>query len=566
MDTAVTRSFVQPKMTSADKAVAHARLDLQDLLLALRPDLCAQFGFDTPKGRPRFIDWLITSGLLEYKALEEDPAFRAQVLGSARGDLSGVQVLLWQARPDVQQLYPLPAMQAEYLKWFYRHGVGEHGVWSFLQPHEKELVLTQESPWQESFQDRMVDDTLHPPAQPWQRRPWGVNVVGYAFGQLGIGEDARMAAAALQAAGMPMCMVNFEPGADIAQNDTSMQAHVQASGPYAVNLFCLTALEHGRFFAVRGGRQLQGRYNIGYWPWELGQWPAQWRQMVHLVDEVWVSSRHTYDAVAPVCQAQSPPVPVHVMPMAAELGPVAAPGGRSGVRKRFGLPRKARLFCFAFDLNSSVHRKNPQAVVDAFLRAFPADQWPPDQVGLVIKVHPPRRPNPAWSKLKALAAQDPRLHVIEQTLQRPQLLGLYQACDCFVSLHRAEGFGRGIAEALQLGLHVITTGYSGNLDFCQAPEWADRIDLVRYRLVKLKQGQYPYAEGQVWANADVRHAAQCMAAFVERFAPPGTDARAGKPPHAPPASGWAVFAPQAIGARYRQHLQRIGQRGGAPNA
>lgn len=542
---------LQPEMTTG--------FNLLDLILTLRPDLCEQFGFDTARGRPGFAGWLVTSGLKEYKALADDPGFRALLRGARRGKgaLTGLQQLLWQLRPDVQKEYPLPARQAEYLHWFYCHGVGEHGVWPVLEPADKALALQKQGPWQASFQALARADALQRPAPPWRQRPWGVNVVGYAYGQLGIGEDARMAAMALQAAGVPMCMVNFEPGADIAQNDMSMQAHVVPDGPHPVNLFCLTALEHGRFYAERGVQPLQGRYNIGYWPWELSQWPAQWRQLVHLVDEVWVSSRHTFDAVAPLCRAQKPPVPVYVMPMAVDLGPVAAPGGRTGVRKRFGLPRTARLFCFSFDLNSSVHRKNPQAVVDAFLRAFPADQWSAAQVGLVIKVHPPTRPNPAWDALKALAAQDDRLHVIEQTLPRPALLGLYQACDCFVSLHRAEGFGRGIAEVLQLGLHVITTGYSGNLDFCQAPEMAGRVDLVQYRLVKLKPGQYPYADGQVWANADVGHAAQCMAAFVGRF-PPGAG-KAGGPPHVPPPQGWPVFSPLAVGQRYQQRLHDIAQ-------
>jgi hypothetical protein len=224
-------------------------LDLQDLILALRPDLCERFGFDTPQGRPGFLAWLMTSGLLEYKALFDDPEFRARLHHSARGKgpLTGLQRLLWQARPDVQQAFALPAKYAEYLHWFYHHGVGEHGVWHFLEPAEKVRALQQEGPWQASFKKRVLDDALRPPAVPWRQRPWGVNVVGYAFGQLGIGEDARMAATALHTAGVPMCMLNFEPGADVAQNDMSMQAHVTADGPYAVNLFCMTAWSTGVF-------------------------------------------------------------------------------------------------------------------------------------------------------------------------------------------------------------------------------------------------------------------------------------------------------------------------------
>ena len=121
---------------------------------------------------------------------------------------------------------------------------------------------------------------------------------------------------------------------------------------------------------------------------------------------------------------------------------------------------------------------------------------------------------------------------------RAGLLALYRACDCFVSLHRAEGYGRGIAEPLQLGLHVIATGYSGNADFCRAPY----ADPVRYRLVKVKKGQYPYGEGQVWAEADVEHAAELMRGFAF-----------GKPKTLTPTE-WPEFSAAAVGRRYLRRL------------
>jgi hypothetical protein len=306
----------------------------------------------------------------------------------------------------------------------------------------------------------------------FDNRRFGVNLIGYAFGQLGIGEDARMAARALRAAEVPVTMLNFPPGADIPQNDFSMASHVSELGPFAFNIFCMTALENGRYYAERGSRQFADRYNIAYWPWELSGWPKQWEAMLDLVDEVWVSTQHTFAALAPLCAK-----PLYLMPMAVELGGITAFASRKKARESFGLPVKARLFCFSFDLNSSFHRKNPQACIDAFLQAFPRDACAEDAVGLVIKAHRPGKRHAAWATLKALAAKDTRIHIVERTLPRPDLLALYQACDCFVSLHRAEGFGRGIAEALQLGMHVITTGYSGNIDFCRPPD----ADLVRYR-------------------------------------------------------------------------------------
>lgn len=529
-------------------------LDLPRLILDLRADLRRRFQFHLDERQDAFRSWLVTTGVHEYASLYNDAALARWLRRPSQfPGISMLQEQVWQARQDVQAAHPLPDDGAGFVDWFYLHGVGEHGLWPWLTPAERQRVCLQEGPWQAQLLQRATDDLLQAePPLPATQRPWGVNLIGYAYGQLGIGEDVRMAARALQAAGVPVCMVNFKPGNDVAQNDRSMHdCVVSGPGPYAVNVFCLTAMEHGRFFAEQGPRQLQGRYNIGYWPWELGRWPDAWAQLVHLVDEVWVSTRHTHDAVAPVCATLHRPVPVHVMPMAVELGPVER-GSRATVRQRWRLPLQARLMVFTFDLNSSIHRKNPQAVVESFLRAFPRSDWAPEQVGLVIKVHPPRRRHAAWDALKRLAAQDDRLHIIEQTLSRPALLALYRACDVFVSLHRAEGFGRGIAEALQLGLHVVTTRYSGNVDFCSAPEFAGRVDLIDYRLVRVRPGQYPFGAGQVWANADLNHAARCLRAYVLRW-PPGRSL----PRQQVPEGGWPLFHSAQIGLRFAARLGQV---------
>lgn len=537
-------------------ALSRIELDTRTLILELRPDLRDGLGFGDKVRAAEFGGWLVTSGAKEYRLLLEDENFfRTLELASKVSGLTPLQTWVLFGRKDVQAAFKMPAQLQQYLQWFYTYGVTEHALWQWLTPAERARALSQPAPWPERMaagiaayaQTRRSD-------LPTSPRPWGVNLVGYAFGQLGIGEDVRMAARAMLAAEVPMTMLNFPPGADIGQNDTSMAAHVADVGPFAVNVFCLTALENGRFYVERGGGQFAGRYNIGYWPWELSRWPAQWNMLLGLVDEVWVSTRHTLAALTPAVEALQRPVPVRLMPMAVELGPVAHAGdSRQAVRRHFGLPGRARLFCFSFDLNSSIHRKNPQAAVDAFLLAFPAAEWRPEQVGLVIKVHKPKGRNAAWERLKALTLQDPRMHIVEETLQRPELLALYRACDCFVSLHRAEGFGRGIAEALQLGLHVITTGYSGNVDFCEAARFEGQIDLVRYRVIKVKEGQYPYAQGQTWANADIRHAASLMQAFVAQL---GMRQLRG-PVHAVPEEGWPEFSAAAVGRNYRLRLEQI---------
>jgi glycosyltransferase involved in cell wall biosynthesis len=516
--------------------------DIRALILELRPDLRQKFGISSPANDDAYLSWLLNSGINEYAALHDAldllADFQAPGFGP-NGKLKKLQYLIWEARPDVQKVFPLPEKCLEYLDWFYTHGLEEHGFWHFLSTAEHADVLQLPEPWQSRIQSVLSTIVRTPePRILIKNRLFGVNLIGYAFGQLGIGEDVRMAARALLAVDVPLTMLNFPPGADIPQNDRSMALHVSEHGSFAFNIFCMTALENGRYYAEHGSRQFKDRYNIGYWPWELSRWPKQWATMVDLVDEIWVSTQHTFDALAPVCSK-----PIHLMPMAVELGEVTKFSSTRLARDHFGLPPKARLFCFSFDLNSSFHRKNPQACVDAFLQAFPSEAFASEMVGLVIKVHRPARRHVAWEKLKALAKKDPRIHIIENTLSRPDLLALYKACDSYVSLHRAEGFGRGIAEALQLGLHVITTGYSGNVDFCYPPN----ADLVRHRLIKVKKGQYPYGDGQVWADVDVTHAAELMRNFVV-----GRGKRKNLV-----SSDWPSFSAAAVGDRYRERLEGI---------
>ncbi|WP_140396748.1 glycosyltransferase [Crenothrix polyspora] len=488
---------------------------IMSLILRLRPDLCKLFPERNASNRLEFLSWLVTSGTREYQSLIEDDDLRAFLSEiDSQTQLKRLLALVYATRPDVQAVYPLAEGINAIEGWFERHGIAEHGLAPFLQKQKKRY-------------------------QSFNQRKWGVNLIGYVYGQLGIGEDLRMAARALQSAKIPFTLLNFAPGKEIPQNDHSMAAYVSKTGEYAYNLFCMTALEHGRYYAERGKTQIQGRYNIGYWPWELSQWPTEWQDLTRLVNEVWVSTQHTYDALAAVSD-----VPVFIMPMAVELGEVTKFSSQILARQHYCLPVTAKLFCFSFDLNSSIHRKNPQACVDAFLQAFPMDEFSKDQVGLVIKVHKPAKRHAIWEKLKALAKADKRIHIIEITLSRPDLLLLYQSCDCFVSLHRAEGFGRGIAEALQLGLHVITTGYSGNVDFCKS---SAQVNLVRYQLVKIKKNQYPYGKGQLWADVDINHAAELMRNFVTNPIQIGTVFE----------NNWPQFSAQEIGLRYRSRLHCI---------
>jgi len=520
-----------------------SNLNIFKVILLLRHDLRVACKSEGRFRNAKFNCWLLAHGLVQYPPLAENQELRNFAVNQDRmgqHGLTNLQRSVYDARSDLKAAFSLDTQKQQYLWWFYTYGLNEHKFWFYLSEAEKEFVRSLPDPWADrlvEFEGTRTDKTT---SKELKQRRFGVNVIGYAFGQLGIGEDARMAARSLSRAQVPFNMVSFAPSAQVGQNDHSMQQHVVECGEFAINLFCLTAEETGRFYAERACSQFIDRYNIGYWPWELGAWPDAWQMLFDLVDEVWVSSQHTFDALVPVCNK-----PLYLMPMAVDLGSVRKFKSRSQARVHFGLPVKAKLFCFSFDLNSYIERKNPQACVEAFLMAFAQDQYSQDSVGLVIKVHTPKQPNEAWDNLKALAARDSRIHIIEKTLDRSDLLALYQTCDCFISLHRAEGFGRGLAEALQLGLRVICTGYSGNLDFCHAPE----AELVDYRLVKVGKAQYPYAKGQYWAEPSIEHAAQLM---KKVFALPKL-----APASAKPGEYFAEFSPQVVGNRYKQRLKEI---------
>lgn len=373
----------------------------------------------------------------------------------------------------------------------------------------------------------------HQPLLAASPKPFGVNLIGYAQGQLGIGEDLRMAAIALDAVGVPCSIYNIEPDASIHCDDNTLSDRLSESLPYAFNLFCLTGMETARIIAKDYlPMMLPGHVNIGYWPWEFSRWPAHWSVAYRMVDEVWASTRFTADAYK-----ADAALPVQLMPMLVDVSPSA---GFS--RLDFGLPSDAFLFCFSFDCSSSIRRKNPWAVLEAFQSAFPLSEGA--HVGLVVKVMRGQLRKPAYRRLLRRGESDHRIYLLEETLPRDVLLDLYRVCDAYVSLHRCEGFGRGMAEAMLLDKPVIATGYSGNIDFCTE----DTALVVPAHLRQVLPGEYPEAQGMQWAEPDTHLAAEAMrqCAF-EKWLPDKQAVQSIK----------AKYSAYHVGCTYRERLQSL---------
>lgn len=366
--------------------------------------------------------------------------------------------------------------------------------------------------------------------------PSGVNLIGYAFGELGIGEDVRMAAHALQAAGVPFTIIDFQPGKEIRQADRSVEQWVSGSPLYDTNLICLTALEHLRFYLERGTSTFNGRYTIGYWPWELHNWPKAWNHCFTLIDEIWASSHHIQRSIQAATHKT-----VRYMPMAVKL-PEEFHSVRD--RARWKLPEKAFIFVFSFDGNSFIKRKNPDAILKAFTEAFPAND---DSVRLLIKCMRPNTGHIAWQNVLSAAQSDHRIIILDAMLTKEDVLSLYSACDCFVSLHRAEGFGRGIAEAFLLGLDVVATNYGGNVDFCRQLGPYN----IAHRLVNTLPTDYVEGADNFWAEPDISIAAIAMK-HAARYEGP-VDRRAAFYDN----RLHELFSPAAVGGKYRVHLYSL---------
>ena len=326
----------------------------------------------------------------------------------------------------------------------------------------------------------------------------GVNLVGFARGVLGLGEDIRMATMACQRASMPVAVIDAPIPGPVKEDDT-LNALLVKNLTYSMSVFFLPPQEMIRL-AIQGGANLinSNAYNIGAWPWELPNWPSAFNQVHELVDEIWAQSRFVGSVFQRVTDK-----PVTYMPMA-----VAIPTPLNYSRDRFTFPKSNFLFFMMFDGNSWLSRKNPLAGVQAFIKAFPPNT---SGVGLVIKAMNINIVDSQWQALLNLVDNDPRVFIVNNKMHRQDSIDLMACCDAYISLHRSEGFGRVIAEAMLLGKPTIATNFSGNVDFCNSAT----SYLVDGELVPLRKGDYIFYEDQYWCDPDVTIASEKMLQLFE---------------------------------------------------
>jgi glycosyltransferase involved in cell wall biosynthesis len=352
---------------------------------------------------------------------------------------------------------------------------------------------------------------------------------------MGMGEHVRMTAAALRTTDVEFGVINVRPGAAHRELATLDHGQLMERPRHRANVLHVNADQTLSLYGRYGRDLFADRYSIGYWAWELSRWPQAWKPVLELVHEVWAPSRFIAEAVGAAAR-----VPVIHMPLCVSVPDVDDRYDRA----HFGLDREPFHFLYTFDFLSFPQRKNPQAAVQAFGRAFPRGDEP---ARLVLKTMNASAGAPAFRELAAAAATDPRILLMNRTLSRAEVVALASCCDAFVSLHRSEGFGRGPAEAMALGRPVVVTAYSGTMDFT-TPETACLVD---FRLVPVAAGDYPMHEDQVWAEPDVDHAAAQMRRLFDDPAAAramGQRAQAHIERH---------FGQAAVGRRYAARLREL---------
>ena len=363
----------------------------------------------------------------------------------------------------------------------------------------------------------------------WRRGPkvsLGANILGPFCFSGGVGEAARTTANALESVGFQVSCRDI-PGAPTQTPRTDYL------GPEIHPITLIHALPDDLLpvlYRHVGWPLDDVKKRIGIWYWELETLPPEWAGNERGLHEVWAPT----DFIAEALRTQIP------LPVVKMLPAVRSPALKPMSRRELGLPEEKFLFLFMFDMASTFERKNPLAVVEAFRKASPPN------ASLVIKLSRGHFDPKSLARLTTEAAKAGAV-IVDEVWTREKTQSLIAQCDCYVSLHRSEGFGLPMAEAMLQGKPVISSRYSGNLDFMNDQNSL----LVDCGRVRVGPDVRIYPEGSIWADPSVDEASDHMRRVV---ADPVSARKLGERARSECA---ALLSPEAYGQRMRKRLAEI---------
>ena len=412
----------------------------------------------------------------------EDPAgFEAWIdvaeVGSTR--LPIYLSTLWTLNPDLQRAFVHPLINPHHAHDFYRWVIGDRDPRATDVPEGLRRRISSRM----AEIDGVTGSEAAEPLRP------GLNVIGYLNAELGVGQAARLVLSAAAAAGVPTNARSVDPTSGTVAGKPGHSWGDDWS--FDTNVFCINADMLATVMADLPQSMLRERSRAGIWFWEAERVPETFRYAFQLVDEVWAPSLFISEALERSGYGQVVPISL----------PVPVPTWSTSLtRHDLGLPQ-GFVVLFTFDFASVFERKNPLGLLEAYRRAFD----PEDGAHLVLKSVGGDR---HWQEMELLRSciDRPDIHVMDGAVPSHHVKAMMELCDCYASLHRSEGFGLGMAEAMALGKPVLATAWSANLEFMDE----DTAYLVPAGAVPIPEDVAVYGGLGRWAEPDLDAAGEAL--------------------------------------------------------
>lgn len=324
----------------------------------------------------------------------------------------------------------------------------------------------------------------------------GFNLIGYATSPIGLGEDLRSFAAMLDYLDIPFSIIDLP-------TDSSKKVAVKLNNmtmeTYENSMFFMSAMECQNLAKVHPQLFSQPKTKIGYFLWELPDFPDQYVDALKLVDHIWCPTKFVQEAFFAKSKQLVLSIPLPVI----QAKPDKA--NTTDFRESLEIPEQAFVGLFMFDMRSTLNRKNPQAVVKAFSEFSEAKK----DAYLILKINRWQRDT---QESLGWLPKSRFIKIVKETLSPAQLGDLYRASNCYISLHRSEGFGRTLVEALQHGLWLISSNFSGPADYLTD----QNTHLVSWQTQPVLKGDYPHNEHSNWAEPSVSEAVEQLELLYQK--------------------------------------------------
>jgi len=473
------------------------RVDYAD---RVNPDpFCAEYDCLVDKSKMTFLDWFF----------EVHPTQIVNMEGKFFS--TSLEHQVWKTRIDIQAVYPDPLGDdyGEFKSWY---------IMAAHKEHQKDIVDPNlHSRWSKKIKYHQENALKFHKRVDLHDTDVGINVIGWHCGHWGVAISGAKIIRSALSQDIPVNAIHSSVLPDkkfTMPKDMDFPLTRSTSEP--VNLAVINAPETNLLKSEYPGVIWKHKYNIGYWAWELDVFPSNWMNHAKHYDEIWAPSSFVKRAIESSPMYEGVTVKVLPIPLAphdivsVDNTLIESDDLRSLIKKHE--ENKPFVFLTSFDYDSFVERKNPKAAIRTFIEAFGETD---ENVLLIVKSHGGTLKD--IKKLRSVSNDDHRVVFLNENLSDHDTLVLKNFQDCFLSLHRSEGYGLNILESMGRGVPTITTNYSGNVEFFKPVKlFLEKCHFpAPYKMIKLNKSLGPYEEGNRWANVDELYVVKAMRQVIQ---------------------------------------------------